>query len=266
MAIRFTPEYNAKIRQVVKNFNQKRNRAIKKGYQNVPEVLSVIELRNRYDTRAELNRALNLYKSFSGSKEALKKVENSGGAKAIQWEFDYLKDNLKYAKEFYDREIEEARSLDTPLKIARAEYLNNLKAKRAYLDLEISNLSQSQFRTFKRTIDSYIEANTRNTSAYRGWLSEVEEIMKYLGYDKNTRDKFFNKFKKLTPRQFVNMYRTSSLISRVYEMYNPSNKDGLSLTMTDEDAKETIDTLLNTADDLVAKAQQEDQITDSMEV
>lgn len=263
MAIRFDPQYNAEIKRVVRNFNQKRNRAIKRGYHFLPPKLTVSELKSRYTSRSQLDNDLNAYRRFNkeGDK-ALRVVETSGGAKAIKWEYDYLKRNLRYAKSFYDREIRNASTLDSDMQVAKAEYLNNLKAKRAYLDLELSELNQSQFNTFKTTINEYLYANERNMNGYRNWLNEVEIIMRHLGYDNKTIDKFFAGFDKLTPRQFINMYRQSALVSRIYELYIPTSDHSFKLSTTEDDAKELIDTFMLEKEEMIEKAKMQDKIED----
>lgn len=263
MAIKFDKSYNAEIRRVVRNFNQKRNRAIKRGYRYLPPQVSVSELKSRYTTRSQLNRDLNALRRFNrGGDKILRVVETSGGAKAIKWEYDYLKKNLQYAKEFYNREIEEASKLDTPMLVAKAEYINNLKAKREYLDLELSELSQSQFRTFRNTINEYLYANERNMDGYRKWMNEVELIMRNLGYDNKTINKFFEGFSELTPRQFLNMYRQSALVSRIYELYIPTKDQSFKLSTTEEDAKDLINTFMIEKDELIKKAKMQDEIED----
>lgn len=267
MAIRFDPAYNAEIRRVVRNFNQKRNRAIKRGYRYLPPKMTVSELKSRYTSRSQLNRELNALKRFNreGDK-ALKVVETSGGAKAIKWEYDYLKRNLKYAKEFYDREIEDAARVDTPMRVAKAEYINNLRSKRDYLNLELTELSQSQFRTFRNTINEYLYANERNMSSYRNWMNEVELIMRNLGYDNKTINKFFEGFNELSPRQFLTMYRQSQIVSRIYELYIPTRDHSFRLSTTEEDAKDLINTFMVEKDEMIKKAKMQDEInTQSLE-
>lgn len=267
MAIRFDPAYNAEIRRVVRNFNQKRNRAIKRGYRYVPPKITVSELKSRYTSRSQLNRDLNALKRFNreGDK-ALKVVETSGGAKAIKWEYDYLKRNLKYAKEFYDREIEDAARVDTPMRVAKAEYINNLRSKRDYLNLELTELSQSQFRTFRNTINEYLYANERNMSGYRNWMNEVELIMRNLGYDNKTINKFFEGFNELSPHQFLTMYRQSQIVSRIYELYIPTRDHSFRLSTTEEDAKDLINTFMVEKDEMIKKAKMQDEInTQSLE-
>lgn len=262
MAIRYTPEFNKEIRRVVHNFNQKRNRAIKRGFHNLPEPLTVSELKSRYENKAQLQRDLGLLSRFNTSRDtALKTVETSGGAKAIKWEYDYLKKNLNYAKQYYDREIRRASLLDTDLAVTKREYLNNMKAKRDYLNLELSELSQSQFRTYRATINESLKHNEHMRNGYRGWMKEVETVMRYLGYDNKTINKFFEGFDELTPQQFTTMYRQNNLISRLYELYIPSKDIGgfeLS-TQDDDEARGLIDEFMLQKDEMIKRAKEEEQ-------
>lgn len=257
MAIRFDKQYNAEIRRIVRNFNAKRNRAIKRGFTNLPPLLTVRELKNRYTSRSQLNRDLRQLQKFNLEKDdALKIIETSGGAKAIKWDLDYLKSNLRYAKQFYDREIEDAAHLDTEMNVSKMEYLNNMRAKREYLDLEIDMLSASQLRTFRKTVNEYLYANERQIKGYRNWMQEVELIMRNLGYDNSTINRFFKGFEDLTPRQFLTMYRQSALVNRIYELYIPTKDHSFRLSTTEEDAKDLIDTFMIEKDEIIARAKQ----------
>lgn len=259
MAIRYDAALNAEIRRVVKNFNQKRNRAIKRGFSNLPPTMKVSELKARYEKRPELLRELKLISKFN-QEDALETIENSGGAKAIKWEVKYLKENLKKAKEFYDREIYELSATPTELGISKQEILNNLRSKRSFLDLEISQLNQSDYTTYKATINEYLRSNLNKKQSYRNWLNEVEVIMRHLGYDNKTINKFFEGFEELTPSQFITMYRQSNLVSRIYELYIPSRSGDFRLSTTEDDAKGLIDTFIEQKDAMIEKA----KATDSM--
>ena len=252
MAIRYDKDYNAKINRIVRNFNQKRNRAIKRGFKYIPPALTVSELKARYENRTDLNRELKLISKFNADKdEALKVVETTGGAKAIKWEMDYLKANIRHAKDYYDREIKKVQHLDTEMNVTKKEYLNNLITKRNYLDLELAELDPSQLRTYRKTIDEYLYANERKLQGYRNWMSEVEQIMRVLGYNNQTIDEFFEGFDELTPEQFLRLYQQSAIVSRIYELYIPTNDGSFKLSTTEDDAKELIDTFMAEKDEMI---------------
>lgn len=264
MAIRFDAAYNADIRRVVRNFNQKRNRAIKRGFRNLPPPVKVSELKARYTKRADLNRELRLLKQFS-EEDALEKVETSGGVTAIKWEVKYLKANIKKAKAFYDREIYKLTHLDTELAVTKREMLNNLKTKRSYLDLELDLLSPSQYGTYRATVGEYLSSNFDKQRAYRAWMNEVETIMRRLGYKSRAINQFFKGFDQLTPSQFMIMYQKSNLISRIYELYLPTREGDFKLSTTEDDARELIETFIAEKDDMIAEAKaQEDMLDDTV--
>lgn len=262
MAIRYSGAYNKEISRVVQNFNRKRNRAIKQGKRLVPPKMTVSDLKLRYENRRDLNRELKLLEKF-GKRDALVEVENAGGAKAVKWEVQYLKSNLKYAKEYFDREIKKASHIDTSMAVTKKEHLDNLRAKRQFLDLELSQLSPEDFRTFKKTMNDYFYGNKRNLQDYRNWLNEVELIMRNMGYDNKTIDKFFEGFDTLTPEQFINLYRENALVSRIYELYIPTNDNSFKLSTSEEDAKNLIDTMMEEKDQMIERAKRSTELEDT---
>ena len=107
MAIRYTSEYNAEIRRVVKNFNARRERLAKRGIKLTKAPIKVSELKSRYQTRGELNKELELLNEVSSSSDnLLKKIETQGGATAIKWNLEYLKLNAKQAIKYFEHEKE----------------------------------------------------------------------------------------------------------------------------------------------------------------
>lgn len=257
MAIRYDANYNREISRIVNNFNTRRNRAIKRGLKNVPAPIKVSDLKARYTSRKELNRQLELIKGFSASKSALKKVENQGGATAIDWEFQYLKSNAKAAKEFFGREyaLLLPKYNDFPGERMR---LDNLRAKMSILDLDVAYMDQSQFNAYRSIIKEYVNKPSNYAAGYRGFLSQVENIMKYLGFPDTTINTFFDKMKTLTPEQFHRMYEESSLVSRIFELADsPTYTGTLKLNTSDDDAKEFVDELLEQADDLIEEAKKD---------
>lgn len=258
MAIRYDTNYNAKINRVVKNFNQKRNRAIKRGFKNVPQPIKVSDLKARYTSRRELNKQLTQLAKFSrGGDAVLRQVENEGGATAIKWEFDYLKSNVKAAKKFFANEYRTvaAKVGDFPGERTR---LDTISKKLATLDLDLAYMNQQQFNSYRSAINEYINKPKNYAAGYRGFLAEVEGVMKLVGIEDSEIDKFFEKFKGLTPEQFHQLYENSELISRVYDIADSPEYDGtLKLNTTKAEAKNLINTLMEEADDLIDMAKQD---------
>lgn len=258
MAIKYDPGYNAEIRRVVKNFNQKRNRAYAKGFRNLPDIIKVSDLKARYEVRSDLNKELKLLKSFSsGGRSVLERIENQGGATTTNWEMKYLKLNTKKAKEYFIKRYQMIAS-----KVGRfpGEKMNldNLAQKISILDMDLKYMNQQQFRSYKATIEEYLGTPAKRRGGYRGFLSEVLGVMRMVGIEEKSINRIMRKINELTPDQFHQMYETSSLVSRIYELADsPIYTGGLKLNTSESYAKDLIDSFVNEVDDLVEAAKQE---------
>ena len=252
MAIRFTSDYNQMIRKEVSNFNRRRKTAIKAGLKSVPDKVYVSELKRRYDKRGDLNRELKLLREFG--RNSLREIEMSGGVKAINWDVQYIKNNLAQAKQHFEREIEilsprvgthpgERDRLDTALK------------NKSILEYDIDNLTQEQFDSLKGSISSFIKVRNIMGSGYRGFLSEVDDVMSTVGVSDEDRNAFFKKINSLSQEQFFYMYENSDLIKRVYDLYVEKDEEGnVKLNTSKKDAKVLIDTLMDEVDVLIDEA------------
>lgn len=255
MAIRYDKNYNREINRIVHNFNQKRNRAIKRGFTNVPDNVLVSELKSRYQTRTDLNRELEYLKTFSHDRDKLlRKVETEGGVKAVKWQLVYLKNNLKNTKQYLEREYErvEKRVGQYP---GERMYLDTIKAKMENLEVNLSEMNQHQFKSALSTVNEFAKSERVKKTQYRGFLVEVELVMDRLGIPNESKNKFFNKFKSLTPSQFLYAYDNNPIIARIYELYFKKDADSdWQFNTTTDDASELVDILMEEADSIVKDA------------
>lgn len=257
MAIRYDDGLNKELRRVVHNFNQKRKRAIKRGYHYLPPIQYVSELKARYDTKSDLLRELKYLERFNLKRDqALKVVETSGGAKAIKWEWDYLKAHEKQAKKFFQKEYNLIASKVGEFPGERMR-LNTIAKKIDTLDLDLAYMSQSQFNSYRSAINEVVNKPLKYAAGYRGFLSEVEGVMKMVGIPDADIKKFFNNIDTLTPDQFHYLYEKSDLVSRVFELADSPEYDGtLKLNTTEDAATDLINTLIEESDMLVDEAKQ----------
>lgn len=267
MAIRYTEDYNKFIRNTVRNFNKRRATAINKGIKEVPPIMKVSDLKARYSTRAELNKELSFLRNFKGE-DALKVIETQGGATAIKWEVDYLKALVGNTKDFLNRQLFEIRqSMRKNPKIrdlAKEDMVNLLLDKRNLLDMELAQLNKEDFRVYRSTIYEYVQEHQRSGRAYRGFLNEVELVMQMTGVDSKTISKFMNKFKTLSPEEFIYLYNNSDLIARIYELADSPSLGDFKLNTGVDDARDMIDTLLEEQDMLIDSAKKEFSGIDDM--
>ena len=252
--IKYTKEDNAFIRRKVKNFNAKRARGLKRGIQTTSERLKVYDIKQRYKdkTRAELYRELNALDKFSVRKTASYTTQK--GANISKWQLSYLKVNTEGAKEelIHRRDVLKRKLGDMPgerLKIA------NINKKIRLLIKPVEEMTQSEVNRYRAIIRAdYLSMPGKRKGGYRGFLSEVEAVMKRTGFTEEEIDEIYNKFKKLDPDQFLKMYEESSLISRVYDLADsPKYEHGMVLNTTPKKARKILEALVEESDDLVAK-------------
>ena len=257
MSIKYDSGLNAEMRRVVHNFNQKRKRAIKRGYHYLPPVQYVSELKARYDNRSDLLKELKYLERFNTKRDqALKVIESSGGAKAIQWEFDYLKAHQRQAKEFFRKEYNLISSKvgDFPGERMR---LDAIAKKLDTLDLDLAYMTQSQFNSYRSAINEVINKPLKYAAGYRGFLAEVEGVMRMVGIEDSDIKQFFEKINALTPEEFHYLYEKNDLVSRVFELADSPEYDGtLKLNTTQEVATDLVNTLIEETDMVVKEAKE----------
>ena len=252
MAIRYSKEFNARLRREVDNFNKKRKRAIQRGFRQLPPAMKVSELKARYTVKSDLDREINRLRKFNIT-NALEKVETQGGIDSTSWELKYLKGNVRNARDYFERELKRVSKRVAKFP-GEAERLNNIKAKIDILDIDLSYMDQEQFRSARRAIFEYVEAPAKRKAGYRGFLSEVDLVMQRLGYSSDEIDSILNKFNKLNPEQFLYAYDHFDIISRVYELADSPTYGGLKMNTSDKDAQDLIDTLKRDADKVIKDA------------
>ena len=252
MAIKISRELNAELRNTVRNFNKKVVRAENRGFRNLPDLVKVSELKARYQTNTQLVREIRRLQNFKRG-DILTRIENQGGAKAVSWQFDYVKSNLNDAKDYFEREYERV-SKRTGKFPGERLYLDTIASKIKLLEQNINFMSQSQFRSAKSAVSEFYNAPKARDKQYRGFLSEVEWVMEKTGIPQEKRDEFFKKFSKLTPSQFLYAYDNNDIIDKVYKLYVKQGEDEPYLSDPDG-AKEQIEELMKEADDIVKDAQ-----------
>lgn len=251
MRVKLSQDLNAELRNTVRNFNKKVIRAEKRGFRNLPSLVKVSEIKSRYETQSDIAREISRLKNFKRG-DILSKVENAGGAKAIKWQFDYVKSNLNDAKAYFEKEYERVSKRVGRFPGERL-YLDAISSKLNLLEQNITYMSQSQFRSALSAVNEFYNAPIDRENQYRGFLSEVEWVMEKTGIPQEQRDKFFRKFSKLTPTQFLYAYDNNDIIDRVYKLYVKQGEDEPFLNDPDN-AKDHLDELMREADDIIKDA------------
>lgn len=257
MARKFEPVFENEIRRIVKNFNQKRSRAINRGISHLPEKQYVSRIKKNFNTKSEVARYLKSLQRFNDmGDEAFNMVETRGGGKISEYNLQMMRKNVKHARDFYKAQAAEAEALFEldPYSIGRRDYIYNLEEKINYLDQNIMDLSQSGLTTFQKYIDQSMNAGIKQVAAYRGFLAGIDDIMGRLGYSKQEINALYNKMSDLTPAQFLKIYRQNDIIGRLYDLI-PSPEHGKeAINLSDDRARELIDVFLSRFDSMVEEA------------
>ena len=250
MAIRFDSDYNQKIYREVRNFKRRRNDMKAAGYKDLPDVVSTRELKRRFDKPEDLERELALMRGFR--RDTLKEIELSGGAKAIKWDVEHIKNNLEQAKRYYENE-ERILSERVGRFPSERDRLNTIAANKAALEFDIDSLNQEQFESAKGAINTFIRSRNKWGVGYRGFMSEVEEVMARTGVPQEERDEFFKKFKKLNQEEFFYLYESSDLIKRIYALIDSPKIDN-DMNAKPADARGYVDDLMGEIDLMIDEA------------
>lgn len=219
MAKRFSPEFNQEARKIVKSFNQRVRRAEARGMRNLPETTSMRELKARFTTEKDLKKELSYLRAMNTDKEALKRHFLGEGA-ITNWEFNYLKDNLKEVKTFTDVQIKMARArlADSPYDYGLKQELFNLEQRREYLNRDLNKLTYSELKTFRKYTQQYKDAARRDQNYFSSYLKTLDQLMRQSDLPKEVVSAFKNKINKLPPKVFIEMYRRHDIIDDLFEI------------------------------------------------
>ena len=244
---KFTPEFNQEIYRTVKSFNQRVRRAEQRGLTNLPDLQSVAELKARYVTENDMKRELGFLRQMNLNRKSLDTVTTLGGAKMTEWEFQYMKQNLKPLRRFYDVMIKVAQNRygSYPYNTALKSELLNLEARRDYLNRDLNALTRSELLTFRRYMTKYKETSKRTGNYFDQYLSALGEIGKYNPDASAAVKRIRKKINNLSPAVFEEIYRRHDIVNDLFDIVvSPPS----SVTEETEKSKSKTDEFYNTQD------------------
>ena len=254
MPIKYERNLNKRLINSVRNYNRKVERAENAGYSNIPEKTSVYDIKRRYSSRSDLMRELKRLESFS-RKDVINRIKINDEFTVPKWQLDYVKVNRENAINYYQNEY---RRIKPKLKTypALQQQLDTLKAKINLLNEDYSSITPSHFRSVIASIGEFTKNPSYQKSYYRGFLNEVDWVMDNLGYSEKERTKFFNKFKVLTPTQFLYLYDNNDIIKRIYELYHKDYEGDPYLTLGNDEATQIINSFIEDLDVYIKDAKE----------
>lgn len=217
---RYSSDFNAYARRVVKSFNQRIMRAERRGMKNLPSLRSVRDLKAMFETEDDLKKELSELRKFNENRDALRIKELGNEARITTWEFDYIKDNLQDLKGYYDRELEKARQRyeNQPFNMNIREDVLNLEERRMYLDRNLSELNKSELSTFRRYLSNYQSRNRRDINFYDKFFEGFDFLMRVSGVDKSKIKYVQDRINSLTPAQFYELYKQHDVMGELFDV------------------------------------------------
>ena len=254
MAINFDDQLNERLRNTVRNFNKRHSRLEAAGVRNLPNHQYVYELKRRYTKRSDLEKELRFLERFTKNELANTK-KLSEDFKVKEWQYDYLKNNTKNAVAYFKDEYERVNKR-TGRYPGERTYLDSIAAKIDVLSTDIKSMNESEIRSAITAVNEFAISPSQRRWQYRGFLSEVDWVMEKTGYSKEERDKFFNKFSKLTPSQFLYAYDHNDIIEKVYSLYHKDYGEDEARLTDEKGADSIIEDLLEQVDDIIKDAKE----------
>ena len=244
---KFTPEFNKEIYRTVRSFNQRVRRAEQRGLTNLPDLQSVAELKARYVTENDMKRELGFLRQMNLNRKSLDTVTTLGGAKMTEWEFQYMKQNLKPLRRFYDVMIKVAQNRygSYPYNTALKSELLNLEARRDYLNRDLNALTRSELLTFRRYMTKFKETSKRTGNYFEQYLGALGEIGKYNPDARAAVKRIRRKINNLSPAVFEEIYRRHDIVNDLFDIVVSPPSSVSSLT---EKSKSKSDEFYNTHD------------------
>lgn len=244
---KFSPEFNKEIYRTVRSFNQRVRRAEQRGLTNLPDLQSVAELKARYVTENDMKRELGFLRQMNLNRKSLDTVTTLGGAKMTEWEFQYMKQNLKPLRRFYDVMIKVAQNRygSYPYNTALKSELLNLEARRDYLNRDLNALTRSELLTFRRYMTKFKETSKRAGNYFDQYLGALGEIGKYNPDARAAVKRIRKKINNLSPAVFEEIYRRHDIVNDLFDIVvSPPS----SVSEETEKSKSKSDEFYNTQD------------------
>lgn len=253
MAIRYTPDLNARMRRTVREYNRRVRRANTEGKvrkSNLPEVTSVRTLKKSFNKRSDLERELKTLDLFTRES-----VKEPVGEYVNRYDVDVINANKSATIKHFENVVDILKRKNTDKYPGQMARIRTIEKNIDILKKDVDTATSSELESMKAYVDKYRKGFERRATGYRGFMSEVEAVMDRVGISDAQKEEFFAKFSTLTEEELYELYETKDIINRVYLLADSPKYTGgeLKLHSTVKDAREVIETLMDEADMMIAE-------------
>lgn len=219
--IRYDKRLNSEINRVVRNFNQKIDRLNKSNKSNIqiPNKVSVKQIKSMYSNRQDLYKALNSLKRFS--RRGYEFTDKTGLSK---WQKQNYAINLRVAKSKLTREIKKYnQNVGTVFgKIQKGmedERLQTLRGRRKALEnYNVSSLSLEKFQEYSDRIRRITEQN-KNENFKENYLDVLDLMSDLYDLDDEKVDLLKDELSDLDNDEFEDMFYNEQAFKTLLEYY-----------------------------------------------
>lgn len=246
---------NEEVNRIVKRYNERVRRAYKSKIpkSQLPPIQSARLIKKSYSSKKELKKELLNLASFTAPLARLKVTDYVTG-----YDYEMLKANRKEAIKYWERR---AKALRYRVKIGALNQKSQLATVERNIDIlkkPVKEMTEGDISAAARYVEKYRLSFERQATGYRGFLSEVEFVMRNVGISRNRRNEFFNKLSELTPDEFYDLYDRYDLIGRIYDLADsPKYGEEMQLNLDEDSARELIESLLKDIDVLIKEVKYE---------
>lgn len=236
MAIRYDKALQGELQRTVRNFNSKINRLKKiDSNLNLPEKVSIRELKNKYTNRRDLKREIENLKLFQ-TRNIEESVTTKGGVKTSKYELEVMKRESRRIKGQITRELKRRETTKiktfgreedvTYAEIGDRSYLN-LKARRTALDKDFTRLTKEAFESYRKLLQRAVNKRHYDFNDLQyNWANEMLMPIAYMsGYDMSKLESVSSKISSLSERNFLDLFNDEEIMKAITEDY-ASLRDG----------------------------------------
>lgn len=216
--IKYDPRLNQELTRTVKNFNSKVRRLEGRGLSNLPQTVSLTQIKEEFTDRRRLRSYLNDLRKFSvrGVEEAMK---TEGGLTLSRWEYAIRKREQSTTKRRITAEAKAIAARDYLYKARAAERLRNLEAKYLWLsENPISKLDETSLKTFNKIVGEMTPDLAKDLTFYQNFVAWINDLSQ-MGIPHSARARALEAIQVLTPAQLATAYRFEPILQDIKTAY-----------------------------------------------
>lgn len=249
--MKFTPKENRRIYNAVKNYNRRVQSAYNSGNiykRDLPELARVYNIKHNYSTKKEALQEVKNLEAFT----RLSGVQSKAGF-VSDYERYLIDANKESARKFFRHQYNHLKKIAQPYRLDQQNRLELYKYHYEQLGRNTDSMTEAELKRLAGAIDDYRLFHNKQGAGYRGFLEEIDVVMRNRRIPESKRNEYFNKLNQLTPQEFYDLYTESDVVERLYDLldspdYKELNLPATEITLNEPDPQK-VDDMLQSLDE-----------------